>query len=275
MAPLITLTTDFGEADAYVAAMKGVLATTAPMSNILDLSHQIPPHDITAGAIFLRDAVPWFPPGTIHIAVVDPGVGTARNPVAIALDGQVVIGPDNGLTTLLTDRLPVSRIMILDPEKCAPKPVSATFHGRDLFAPAAALLATGTPLEQLGNTSESLVKLDWPTPEHPAPNTILGIVVYTDAFGNCSSNIPASWLADSATATVSIGHTDNIPLCRTYGDAPPGTAMALVGSSGFLEIAVNHGSAATTLGITRGMTMKIILDPPASSSEGTQRHGQD
>ena len=260
MGPVITLTTDFGEHDAYVAAMKGVIASIAPESNILDLTHEIAPQNIREGALFLQEALPWFPEGSVHIAVVDPGVGTERRPLALNLDGRILVCPDNGLAGFVMQKLPLRESIILDPLKCATGPVSNTFHGRDIFAPAAAKIAAGTPMKQLGNPTETITELPWTVPERTSTGTILGEVIHIDRFGNCITNIPGEGLPVGGQVLMRMTESTAAPLLRTYGDVNPGEPLALVGSSGLLEFAVNQGDAASEHGIVPGAPVSIIVD---------------
>ena len=260
MRPLITLTTDFGERDPYAAAMKGVILAIAPESRIVDLTHEIAPQDIHEAALFLRATLPWFPKGSIHIVVVDPGVGTTREPLAVDLDGRIVVCPNNGLLGWVMELLPMRRAIILDPAKCSDKPVSATFHGRDLFAPAAARIAAGTPMEQLGDTIETVEKLPFPSPKWLDNGWIEGEVIHIDRFGNCITNIPGDWAAKAERPETRIDGMPPAPFHRTYGEVAVGAPLAYAGSSGLLEVALNQGNASRAHGIERGARVSVIMD---------------
>ena len=243
---LVTLLTDFGTADGYVAEMKGVLATGARDTTILDISHDIPPHDIDAGRLALARYWKRFPEGTIHVAVVDPGVGTARDALAVESQRRYLIGPDNGILSpaLLAPGARVVRLSI-------PPTASATFHGRDVFAPAAVHLALGQAFDALGAPVAEPIVRRTPEPRRAADGSVEGQVVTIDRFGNAITN-----LLGVRGGTVTAGGRD-VPVTHTYADVPPGAAMALVGSSGLLEIAVRDGSAAETLGLTRGAPVRL------------------
>lgn len=250
--PIITLTTDFGMRDPYVAAMKGVIYAIEPKLSVVDLSHEIAPQDIMEGALFLAGALGYFPKGTIHVAVVDPGVGTERHPIAVRAGGQIIVCPDNGLATLFLHEhfLQEARI-ITNPRFMAPA-ISPTFHGRDIFAPAAAHLASGASLSDLGPEIDTIVTLDAPHPQGDAVNGICGKIMHIDRFGNCVTNIHASVFQGAVPASLRIGRHRLSGLHRTYGDVALGKPVALIGSSGYIEIAVNGGTANAALLIGKG-----------------------
>jgi len=238
---LITLLTDFGTADGYVAEMKGVLYASAPDAVLVDLTHDIPPQDVEAGRLALARAWRRFPPGTIHVAVVDPGVGTTRAAIAVEAQGRFLLGPDNGILSpaLVGGGADVVSLPI-------PPYASATFHGRDVFAPAAARLAAGEALTMLGRFKDDPVLRRTPDTERHADGSITGQVLTVDHFGNVLSNIGAR-LGGSVTIA-----GRRVAVCRTYADVPVGSLIALAGSSGFLEVAVRGGSAQALLGVARG-----------------------
>jgi S-adenosylmethionine hydrolase len=258
--PIITLTTDFGLRDPYAAAMKGVLLRHCPEARILDLSHEIAPQDLVGAALFAEAAMPWFPENTIHLVVVDPGVGTARRPIAARAGGQVFVFPDNGLLTLLFRRLPVGEAHVIAQCPFIPEEVSRTFHGRDVFAPAAAWIALDHPLDTLGPPMEHLVELPLPGHKVKADGSVCGEVIHIDRFGNCVTSIPAALFSDatvSRSAVVQNG-ARTLPLRGTYADVARGTALAVSGSAGRIEIAVRNGNAAVTLGLRCGDNVRII-----------------
>ena len=270
MAALVTLTTDFGTADGYAGAVKGVLAARAPGARLLDLAHDVPPGDVTAAAWLLARAVPFFPPGTVHLAVVDPGVGTPRRRLLLDVAGRVLVGPDNGLFSLVVRALgEPRRAVALDPSRLPPPPArSVVFEGRDVFAPAAAELANamaGGPPEALdltrwGAPVQDWVRLPWPEPVRDGGGW-RGEVVSVDRFGNAITNLtPAhgGGPLEVAGAVVARG--------RAYADARRGEALALEGSSGLLEIAVNGGSAARSLGLGAGATVRLAIDRPVPAA---------
>jgi hypothetical protein len=259
-APVVLLT-DFGSADWYVAAMKGVLLGLAPGAALVDLTHAIPPGDARRAAFVLAQAWPWFPAETVFVAVVDPGVGGARRALAARAAARSFVGPDNGVLTPALEQ-PGARAVALDPARLAVPELSATFHGRDLFAPAAARLAAGADLAALGPAVADAVRL---APERPfaRAGALVAHVVYVDRFGNCITDATredvAAWLAgrDAAGLRLRAGRAVVAGLARTYADAPEGAALALVGSGGRLEIAGRGGHAGARLGLAPGDPVEL------------------
>ena len=233
MSPIITLLTDFGTADGYVAEMKGVLLTLATGATVVDVSHEIGPQDVECGRLALARYWRRFPPGSVHVAVVDPGVGSARAALAVESDGRYLVGPDNGL---------LSPALLFRGARAVALPTSPTasptFHGRDVFAPAAAALATGAPLATLGVPHDSAIVRRTPEPRRLADGGIEGEVITIDRFGNAVTNC-----LGLRGGSIEVGGA-SLPLRRTYADTPSGAATALVGSSGLIEIAVRDGNAA-------------------------------
>ena len=257
MPGIVTLTTDFGTRDSYVAQLKGVLLSQCADLRVHDLTHEIAPHDVVEGALFLAGAVPTFPAGTVHLAVVDPGVGGERRPVAVEVSGQRVVCPDNGLLTLLARAHPIEAAHDLTDPQFRREPVSATFEGRDVFAPAAAHLACGGTIADLGPPVSGLVELPLPEPDHTG-NGIRGEVMHVDRFGNAITNVHASMLRTGLDRARVQAAGREVPLLRTYADAATGEALALVGSSGYVEVAVREGSAAGALGLKRGSAVQVV-----------------
>jgi S-adenosyl-L-methionine hydrolase (adenosine-forming) len=252
--PIITLLTDFGLGDGYVGIMKGVILSLNPAVRLVDLSHEVPPQDIISGALVLQSAWRYFPPSTIHLAVVDPGVGSGRRAMAAAWGQQFLVGPDNGLFSLIfPDQTPLSMVCLENPRYFLPE-VSATFHGRDIFAPVAAHLSLGVALSSLGPRLVDPVRLDLPVPRF-GEAAVTGEIIAYDHFGNLISNIPWGklhfWLRGRPASLLVKGQV--IPhLGTAYSDVPPGTVLALGGSHGYLEIACRQGSAAQVLGAAVG-----------------------
>jgi S-adenosylmethionine hydrolase len=246
---IITLTTDFGLGSPYVAAMKGVILSINPEARLVDISHAVGPQNVRQGAVVLAEATTWFPAGTIHVGVVDPGVGTARRIVYARIGDQQYIAPDNGLLSRLTLKMRPSLVVAVEnPEHWLPS-VSNTFHGRDIMAPVAAQLSLGMEPNRLGQPLAELVELDWPQPRIES-NSIIGEVIWVDGFGNLISNISAGMLAaipDQGAATIEVASHTIRGIDRTYGDRPAKTLLALAGSSGYLEVSVAGGSAAAKL----------------------------
>lgn len=262
---IITLLTDFGLEDGYVAAMKGVIAGIAPDAELVDVTHLVPPQDVASGRFRLLTVTPYFPPGTVHLAVVDPGVGTSRRAIAVrGSSGSLFIGPDNGLLLGALEVDPAVAAVELSERRFwrTPSP-SATFHGRDIFAPVAAHLARGVPLEELGPAVApgSLVRLQL-APWRQVAGGVEGAIQAVDGFGNLISNVPGDVLPGHGRWSASIaGRT--VPAGRTYGDVRPGGALALVGSHGFVEIAVRQGDARKTFEAVTGMAVTLLWDRPS------------
>jgi S-adenosylmethionine hydrolase len=246
MRPIITLLTDFGTVDGYVGEMKGVLLSATPDAEIVDITHDIPPHDVERGRLTLARVWRRFPAGTVHVVVVDPGVGSSRDAVAVSSEGYYLVGPDNGVLSaaLLASS---ARVVSLAVSQHA----SATFHGRDVFAPAAAALARGEPLDSLGPDAPRPIIRRTPEPTRRADGAIEGEVIFVDRFGNAVTN-----LVGARGGTIEVGKL-TMDLRRTYAEVESGRALALVGSTGLVEIAVRDGDAARTLGLARGSVVAL------------------
>jgi len=259
--PVITLTTDFGLQDHYVACMKGVILQIAPDARILDVTHEIEPHNILGGAFVLGQLLDWFPPDTIHIVVVDPGVGTSRRVIAARYDGQTIIAPDNGIVSFAHQTHQVEAACTVTNPRVRLSTVSNTFHGRDVMAPAAAHLAMGLALVDLGQLTDHLEILAVARPKPVGVRALEGEIVHIDRFGNLLSNIGRQDVAGVSTGgrqvAVAVDGVDLGPLQQTYADATAGDALALMGGSGFLEIAVRLGSAREKLSAAVGA--KVIV----------------
>lgn len=252
---LVALLTDFGTRDWYVGAMKGVLLSACPQAQLVDISHCIEPGDIEAGAFVLSQCWREFPKGTVFLAVIDPGVGTERKAVAVQAEGRFFVGPDNGLFGFLENY--AAREITDDAfkrEMC-----SHTFHGRDIFAPAAGQLAAGADFEKIGATVDKLVAVAWPEVEVMRKG-MHGCVITFDHFGNAITNLRR----EAVTAHFSLEslhvslHPDRLPLVKTFGNVPAGAPLAYFGSGGFLEIAVNGGSAREVLGLKKHQTVEML-----------------
>lgn len=254
----ITLLTDFGHGSPYVAAMKGVILSINPAAVIVDLAHDVPPQDIRAGALLLEDVAPRFPPGTIHVAVVDPGVGTDRPIVYARIGHQAFVCPDNGLLSRLLLGARPARLFRLENPDYWLQPVSKTFHGRDIMAPVAARLSLGLDPALLGPPHAALVTLDWPAPR-VLPGRIEGHVLRVDAFGNLITDIPASLLAEVQAGLIHASCRGQRAAAHvpTYAQAPPGALVSLIGSSDRVELAVAGGSAAARLGAAVGDAVHV------------------
>lgn len=259
MRPVITLTTDFGTRDPYAAAMKGVCLSVCREATVVDLSHEVQQHDVLECALFLGACFGDFPKGTIHCAVVDPGVGTARRPVVAQFDGQLIVCPDNGLVTRVQQRFGFEGAWRIENRECFAEEVSNTFHGRDVFALTAARLAAGMPPEAAGSVTKDLVTLPIAEPQERSDGTVIGEVIHVDRFGNLITNVDHKMLKNDRSNNVSIGDLSFEQVSTTYGDAMRGEPLALVGGSGLLEIAVNFGSAADNLGLGRGEKVRVSI----------------
>jgi S-adenosylmethionine hydrolase len=258
--PIITLTTDFGLAGSYVAQIKGVMLAIDPAATLVDINHHIQPQNIRQGAIALAAAAKYFPPGTIHIAVVDPGVGTARRIVYAELGDQRFIAPDNGILSLVARDVPPRRLIALTPSEFWREPVSHTFHGRDIMAPVAAYLSLGLDPARLGEAIDTLEAITWPQPSREG-DIITGEVLDIDSYGNVITNIREDLMDVAAPEHIEIriaGHTI-VGLSKTYGDASPGALIALIGSSGYLEIAEVAGNAARRLSAVVGDAITVTV----------------
>ena len=252
MARLITLLTDFGYRDNYVGVMKGVIAGICPEAQCIDLTHAVPPQAIASAQFALLTAYPYFPADAVHLVVVDPGVGTPRQAIAVQTSRGYFVAPDNGvLTGVLQHETAIAAVALTHAAYWRSQTPSATFHGRDIFAPVAAHLANGAPLTAVGTAIDpaTLVRLPGVPPERIADG-LKGQIQYIDTFGNAVTTIDAQRMAPED-AQVQVG-TAVIPLGRTYADAEPGHAIALIGSHGWLEIAVREGSAQQQLSLTIG-----------------------
>ncbi|MBD2232984.1 SAM hydrolase/SAM-dependent halogenase family protein [Phormidium tenue] len=270
----IALLTDFGLQDSYVGVMKGVIATLAPKAQFIDLTHDLPPQDRYAARFTLLSAYPYMPPGTVYLVVVDPGVGTQRRTVAVQTSQGTLVGPDNGVFSGVWERDRqenkgvVNAVELTNRDYWRSPHPSTTFHGRDIFAPVAAHLANGVPLASLGTSIEpqSLISLPLQAPIATAKGWT-GAVQYIDRFGNAATNLSASAVT-SNDWSVTIGDR-TLPGGQTYGNVAPGEGLALVGSHGFVELAVNQGSAQQQLGLAVGDRVELTLNPsPAPCDPG-------
>ncbi len=244
--PLIVLLTDFGLKDHYVGVMKGVIKGICPQACLIDLTHEIPPQDVREGAYVLGVSYPYFPEDTVFIAVVDPGVGTERKGLVLKAGRYYFVGPDNGLFTWVVKKEKNFEARELKNPNYFRHEVSPTFQGRDIFAPAAAHLACGTPFEDFGPQLKKITLLPWPEIKKGA-STLIGEVIHVDRFGNLVTNISTQHLKGKKIKRVLFKDLE-LPFLKTYGEAPKGAPICLIGSDGFLEIAIVQGSAVKALG---------------------------
>jgi S-adenosylmethionine hydrolase len=264
-ARFITFTTDFGFADAYVGVMKGVVAGINPEAQVIDLCHDVPPQDVRAAAFLLAGSFAYFPPDTIHVAVVDPTVGGKRRALCVQAGRYFFIGPDNGVLSLACYRAGRPKIVPLENEKYFLEKRSRTFHGRDMFAPVAAHLSAGVPIESFGRSGRSMVRIRLPVPVVEDGRRIKGEIIHVDRFGNLITNIEEAGIrkvfqrADKRDLVIACASYRIHALSETYGDTSPGAAVALFGSYDLMEIAVRDGNASSSLGAKQGDSVSIEL----------------
>ncbi len=262
--PIVTLLTDFGIRDEYVGVMKGVMLGVAPQVRLVDLTHEIEPQDILQAAYVLNAAFSYFPSGTVHLAVVDPGVGGSRAAIAVRQGSHLFVAPDNGILSLILSGGVDGAFAITNPELFR-RPISHTFHGRDIFAPAAAYLALGHPIENIGPpiSERCLVRVQAAVDERILEDNIVGCVVAIDHFGNLMSNITSKSLEilfrkfPARHIVVHVGDTVVSNFVKSYSEVDPDQVLALIGSRGYVEISVNMGNAAKRLGVGKGASVAI------------------
>ena len=259
--PIITLTTDFGTSDHLVGTMKGVILNINPAARIVDLNHHVTPFDVLDGALSIANAYRYFPARTIHVVIVDPGVGTDRRPLLVSGEKQYFIAPDNGVLSMIFAR-ESCLVRHITSEHYFLNPVSPTFHGRDIFVPTAAWLSKAFQTEAFGEEITDPVRFTMPKPKS-AGQVVKGVVLRVDAFGNLMTNlrtedVPAA-AVESGAIKLSVAGKEIRKLAQTFGLGTPGEPIALFGSAGYLEIAVNRGSAARTLGANRGAEVTLDL----------------
>ncbi len=261
---IITLLTDFGLSDVYVGVMKGTIAQINPQLKVIDITHDIPAQNIAAGRFCLMNAYAYFPTETVHVAVVDPGVGSSRRGVAIQCANCWLVGPDNGLFSgVLSRESAIASVSLTNPKYWRTPQPSSTFHGRDIFAAVGAHLATGVRLEELGDAIDpaSLVQLQIPNCAVTATG-VAGCVQYCDRFGNLITNIPEHCIKSNnwSVKVDRISDTIIIPSGKTYSDSKPGDLVAIIGSDGWVEIAVNGGSAQSVLKLEFGAIVQLLFE---------------
>jgi S-adenosylmethionine hydrolase len=259
--PIITLLTDFGLKDPYVASMKGVILAINPQCTQVDITHQVNSHDIKEGAFILGQAYSNFPKGTIHLSVIDPGVGGARKPILIVTKNYFFVGPDNGLFTIALRRERVKQAVILTNQKFFLSKISSTFHGRDIFAPVAAYLSMGVKPESFGRAIKSWHEISFPDPAMKQ-GKLIGEIVHVDTFGNLVSNIDRKGLLQFSNGrpfVINIAKRAMRGLKKGYWEGRKGEPMALIGSAGFLEISIREGNAQKILKVKRGNNITVSV----------------
>ncbi|MGH9328746.1 MAG: SAM hydrolase/SAM-dependent halogenase family protein [Terriglobia bacterium] len=264
MSALISLTTDFGLRDHFVGTMKGVMLNINPSAQLVDVSHNVTPFDVFDGAVTIALAYRYFPPQTVHLVIVDPGVGTSRRAIVARTREHVFVAPDNGVLSIIYEREEQVEVRHVIADRYFLKPVSNTFHGRDIFAPVAGWLSKGLGPEKFGETVTDYVRLSVPKPKRAGAREIQGVVIKVDQFGNLITNIgpedvPELFATPPSEFSMSAGQQRITRMYNSYASGKSSEIFAILGSSGFLELGQNHGSAAETLQVSRGAEVKIAL----------------
>jgi hypothetical protein len=263
---IITLTSDFGVNDHFIGAMKGVILEIAPEAQIVDISHAVQPFDILDGALTISQAYSYFPAGTVHMVIVDPGVGTARRPVILTSERHMFVAPDNGVLSLVYDREERLSVRHVTAEHYFLQPRSNTFHARDIFSPVAAFLAKGIEPSRFGEEITDYVRFAAPRPKPVDERTLRGVVLKVDRFGNLITNItpqdaPQLFEAAPPAFKISIGtKTQATRMCTNYAEGAPGEVFGILGSMGFLEVAANRGSAFQLMGAGKGSEVNVVME---------------
>jgi S-adenosyl-L-methionine hydrolase (adenosine-forming) len=268
--PIITLTTDFGLTDHYVGAIKGVLLNQVPEAQVVDICHSVQAFDVLDGALAIAESYSYFPSGTVHLVVVDPGVGSARRPIAVHTQRHVFVAPDNGVLSLIYEREERINVRHITAEHYFLQPVSATFHGRDIFAPIAAQVAKGVSPEKLGEEVEDFVRFTSPKPKPVDARTLRGVVLKVDRFGNLITNItpadaPALFADNAPLFRITVGGYEVSEMKTNYAQGAPGEVFAILGSMGFLEIVANRGAATKATGAGKGAEVLLTLEGAAAA----------
>jgi len=258
--PIVTLTTDFGLSDHYVGVMKGVILGICPPAQIVDISHGVTPFEISEGAYLIAQAYRFFPKKTVHVVVVDPGVGTARRPILVEAFGQFFVAPDNGVLSLVYSQ-EKSKVRLIANDRYFRKPVSQTFHGRDIFSPVGAHLAAGIPPSKMGKTIEDYLRPTFEKPQRSGKRTWVGRILKIDRFGNIVTNFHVNEFADLDRKDfyLSVGPVQISVLAHNYAECGPGELFLIQGSTGYLEVSVNQGSAAKQIGCESGAPAELVI----------------
>lgn len=271
--PIITLTTDFGLNDHFVGTIKGVILNIVPQAEIVDICHTVQAFDILDGALALAHSYPYYPPGTVHLVIVDPGVGSARRPIVASSEEHNFVAPDNGVLSLMYAREERLSVRHITSEHYFLQPLSNTFHGRDIFAPVAAYLAKGVNYEKFGDEITDYVRFNAPKPKAVDAKTFRGVVLRVDRFGNLITNftpedVPALFQPEPTGFKIVIGKREISNMRQNYAEGTPGEAFGILGSMGYLEIAANRGAAAQLVGAGKGAEVQIVLEGAAAVSNG-------
>ncbi|HET9406316.1 MAG TPA: SAM-dependent chlorinase/fluorinase [Candidatus Sulfotelmatobacter sp.] len=271
--PIVTLTTDFGLNDHYIGTMKGVILSIVPEAEIVDISHAVQAFDVLDGALTISQAYSYFPNGTVHVVVVDPGVGTARRPILASSDGFHFVAPDNGVLSLVYAREERIHVRHITSEHYFLQPLSNTFHGRDIFAPVAAYLAKQVDSHKFGDEVQDYAKFSAPKPKPIDENRLRGVVLKVDRFGNLVTNItpqdaPSLFQNQPASFKILIGKREISEIRKVYAEGAPGEVFGILGSMGFLEIAANRGAATQVLGVGKGTEVQIVFGGASAATNG-------
>ncbi len=271
--PIITLTTDFGLSDHFVGTVKGVILDIAPEVEIVDICHSVQAFDVLDGALTIAQSYSYFPTGTVHLVVVDPGVGTARRPILVSSDRHHFVAPDNGVLSLVYAREERLHVRHVTAEHYSLQPVSNTFHARDIFAPVSAYLAKGVDPEKFGDEISDFVRFNAPKPKLVDGN-IRGVVLKVDRFGNLVTNItpqdaPKLFATGVAPFKIVVGKHEITEIHSNYSEGAPGKVFAILGSMGYLEIAADRGSAAKIIGTGKGSEVIVSLEGAAAAGNGS------
>jgi S-adenosylmethionine hydrolase len=271
--PLITLTTDFGLNDHFVGTVKGVILDIVPEAEIVDICHAVQAFDVLDGALTIAQAYSYFPNGTVHMVIVDPGVGTARRPILLSTGRHYFVAPDNGVLSLVYGREERLQVRHIDAEHYYRQPVSNTFHARDIFAPVAAYLAKGVETAKFGEEVTDFVRFNAPKPKPVDAQTLRGVVLKVDRFGNMVTNItpqdvPALFQAEPPAFKIRVGKHEITEIHANYAGGTPNEVFGILGSMGYLEIAANRASAAQIIGTGKGSEVSIVTEGAAAASTG-------
>jgi S-adenosylmethionine hydrolase len=271
--PIVTLTTDFGLNDHFVGTIKGVILSIAPETQIVDICHSVQAFDILDGALALAHSYPYFPTGTVHLVIVDPGVGSARRPIVASSEEHNFVAPDNGVLSLMYAREERLSVRHITADHYFLQSVSNTFHGRDIFAPVAAYLAKGVHQEKFGEEITDFVRFNAPKPKAVDAKTLRGVVLRVDRFGNLITNfapedVPAIFQSEPSPFKIVIGKCEISQMRQNYAEGTSGEVFGIVGSMGYLEIATNRGAAAQLAGAGKGAEVLIVLEGAVAAGNG-------
>jgi S-adenosyl-L-methionine hydrolase (adenosine-forming) len=271
--PIITLTTDFGLNDHYIGTMKGVMLGIAPEAEVVDICHAVQAFDVLDGALAIAQAYSYFPSGTVHVVVVDPGVGTARRPILLNTGKHYFVAPDNGVLSLIYAREERLQVRHITAEHYYLSPVSTTFHARDIFSPVAAYLAKGVEVAKFGDEITDFVRFNAPRPKPVDAQTLRGVVLRVDRFGNLVTNftpqdVPALFQPQPPSFKIVVGKREITTMQNNYAEGAPNEVFGILGSMGYLELSANRGAAAQIIGAGKGSEVSVVLEGAAAAGNG-------